>query len=111
MDVPLIAFDTAGVDRRQDVCSSGLWVPCGALEAPEGAADFILDGDWGKPVAGALQRGAPVYLMQASCGTDTWNKPGSNSNLVMDWTKERSTARANACSRSVPSTQPKTARE
>jgi hypothetical protein len=53
------------------------------------AGDYLLGGDWGKPVAGTLEGGTPVYLMQASCGTDKWNKPDSNSNLVMDWTKAR----------------------
>jgi len=69
---------------------SVLWSP----PQLDGAGDFILGGDWGKPVAGVLKGGTPAFLMQASCGTDKWNRPDSNSNLVMDWSKELSMAKA-----------------
>jgi len=60
----------------------------------EDARDFAIGGDWDKPVAGTLEGETSVYVMQASCGTDKWNKPNSNSNLVMDWTKDLSKAKA-----------------
>lgn len=40
LDVPLTIHDIAGVDRRQDVCSTGVPMPCGLLKEPEGVAVF-----------------------------------------------------------------------
>ncbi|HOX06936.1 MAG TPA: hypothetical protein PK280_11080 [Planctomycetota bacterium] len=59
----------------------------------KGAADFALGGEWGKPVAGKLENGTPAYLMQASCGTDKWDKPSDNA-ICMDWSKEQNMAKA-----------------
>ena len=40
LDVPLTIHDVAGVDRRQDVCSTGVPIPCGLLRQPDGIALF-----------------------------------------------------------------------
>jgi len=69
---------------------SVIWAP----PEVQDAGDFILGGDSGKPVAGTLEGSSTAYLMQASCGTDKWDKPNGNSNLVMDWTKDLSKAKA-----------------
>lgn len=32
LDVPLAIHEAAGVDRRQDICSTGVPLPCGLLQ-------------------------------------------------------------------------------
>jgi len=44
LDVPLTVHEVAGVDRRQDVCSTGVPLPCGLLREPEGIALFDSSG-------------------------------------------------------------------
>jgi hypothetical protein len=39
-DVPLTINETAGVERRQDICSTGVPLPCGALKTLTGIAVF-----------------------------------------------------------------------
>ena len=36
LDLPLAVQEVAGVNRRQDICSSGIPMPCGLLPEPEG---------------------------------------------------------------------------
>jgi hypothetical protein len=65
-------------------------------EPPElkGAAEFALGGEWGRPALGKIEGDQPVYLMQASCGTDKWDKPDGNSSMCMDWSKDLAMAKA-----------------
>ena len=44
LDVPLTIHEVAGVDRRQDICSTGVPLPCGLLREPEGIAVFDPSG-------------------------------------------------------------------
>lgn len=44
LDVALTIHEVAGVDRRQDVCSTGVPFPCGLLREPEGVALFDSSG-------------------------------------------------------------------
>lgn len=44
LDVPLTIRDVAGVDRQQDICSTGVPLPCGLLREPEGIALFHPSG-------------------------------------------------------------------
>ena len=44
LDVPLTIHETAGVERQQDVCSTGVPLPCGMLREPEGIALFDPSG-------------------------------------------------------------------
>jgi len=44
LDLPLTIHEVAGVDRRQDVCSTGVPLPCGLLREPEGIALFNAAG-------------------------------------------------------------------
>jgi hypothetical protein len=40
LDLPLILQEVAGVERRGEICSSGVPLPCGLLKEPEGIAVF-----------------------------------------------------------------------
>jgi hypothetical protein len=51
---------------------SVVWQP---FEARTGR-DFLLGGQWGRAVAGRIDGDQPVYLMQASDGTDRWDALG-----------------------------------
>jgi hypothetical protein len=44
LDVPLTIHEVAGVERQQDVCSTGVPLPCGLLREPEGIALFDPSG-------------------------------------------------------------------
>jgi hypothetical protein len=44
LDVPLTLHEVAGVDRRQDICSTGVPLPCGMLQEPAGIAVFDSSG-------------------------------------------------------------------
>ena len=44
LDVPLTIYELAGVERRQDICSTGVPLPCGLLKEPEGIAVFDASG-------------------------------------------------------------------
>ena len=44
LDVPLTIHEVAGVERQQDVCSTGVPLPCGLLREPEGLALFDPSG-------------------------------------------------------------------
>jgi hypothetical protein len=67
-----------------------------AWQPPEVAMgrDFLLGGQWGRQVAGSIEGDRPVYLMQASDGTDRWDALGDNNGLVMDWTQDKAKCRA-----------------
>jgi hypothetical protein len=39
-EVPLTIWETAGVDRQQEICSTGVPLPCGLLHEPAGLAVF-----------------------------------------------------------------------
>jgi len=71
---------------------SVVWEPPGI----QGAADFILGGEWGKAVAGRLEGGGPVYLHQESDGTDAWETFGKDGQMspVLDWTADKSKCKA-----------------
>jgi hypothetical protein len=56
--------------------------------------DFLLGGEWERAVAGRIEGDRPVYLMQASDGTDRWDALGDNNGLVMDWTPDKAKCRA-----------------
>ena len=45
LDVPLVIHEVAGVDRRQEICSTGVPLPCGLLVEPEGIALFDSSGE------------------------------------------------------------------
>jgi len=47
LDVPLTIRDVAGIERKQEVCSTGVPLPCGLLKEPEGIAVI---SPVGKPV-------------------------------------------------------------
>jgi hypothetical protein len=40
LDLPLTIYEVAGVERRQDICSTGVPLPCGLLQKPEEIALF-----------------------------------------------------------------------
>ena len=44
LDVPLTIYETGGVDRRQDICSTGVPLPCGLLKELAGIAVFDTAG-------------------------------------------------------------------
>ncbi|MGQ9662465.1 MAG: hypothetical protein ACUVWX_09045 [Kiritimatiellia bacterium] len=46
-DIPLTVWDVAGVERKQEICSTGVPLPCGLLKEPEDIAVFDAAG---KPV-------------------------------------------------------------
>lgn len=62
----------------------------------DGAAEYVLGGEWGKPVAGVLEGSTPVYLHQDSDGTEQWNTFGKDYQMspVLDWTPNKIKAKA-----------------
>ncbi|MCL4205202.1 MAG: hypothetical protein KJ000_22190 [Pirellulaceae bacterium] len=69
---------------------SVVWQPPEARTGRE----FLLGGQWGRAVAGCIEGDQPVYVMQASDGTDRWDALGDNNGLVMDWTPDKAKCRA-----------------
>ncbi len=44
LDLPLTIHEVAGVERKSDICSTGVPLPCGLLKEPEGIAVFSPSG-------------------------------------------------------------------
>ena len=44
LDLPLTIYEVGGADRRQDICSTGVPLPCGLLKETEGIALFDSSG-------------------------------------------------------------------